>query len=112
MKDFDQKCDPKVDVKVLLKWQTPRWKSFSFLNRSGEKCCEVCAKICTIVVKNPASGIQKRSGEIQSVCYTSKSSISGNSGPRENGAHVDTELPGKRFNKNAKIGIPRGSADL
>ena len=44
--------------------------------------------------------------------YTSKCSISGNSGPRKNRLHLRTELPGKRFNKNAKIGIPRGSADL
>ena len=44
--------------------------------------------------------------------YTSKCSISGNSGPRQNGVSHSTDLPGKRFNKNAKIRIPRGSADL
>ena len=30
----------------------------------------------------------------------------------ENRLHHSTDLPGKRFNENAKIGISRGSADL
>eukprot|EP00665_Eupelagonemidae_sp_cell47_P017475 gene17475-biopygen3380 len=66
MKDFGQKGDPKLDVKVLLKWQSPRWESFSFLNRSGENIVEFVQGLHNCC-ENPASDIQKQSCEIQYV---------------------------------------------